>query len=543
MPGSSEAEVPATPLAGTVPAALRAVVERQPDHEAVVDADVRLTFAQLREEVVAFAGGLVARGIRPGDRVAVWAPNSARWIVAALGVLHAGAVLVPVNTRFKGAEARYVLDRSRARLLVVEQGFLGIDYLDHLGGLDESATGAPLPAVPAVETVVDSSPHPARGCIGWVDFMASGSDADRAEVEARCAALSPGDLCDVMFTSGTTGQPKGAMTTHAQNVRVNHEWAAAVGLTADDRYLAVNPFFNSFGFKAGVLACMITGATILPQATFDVDRTMALVEAEGVTTLPGPPTLYATILDHPARRSHDLRSVRLAVTGAAVVPVALVERMRAELSFGSIITAYGLTECCGTATVNPVDADPTTIATTVGRALPGTEVAVMDAAGRLLPPGEDGEVVVRGYNVMLGYLDDPVATAAAVDTEGWLHTGDVGRLDADGFLRITDRIKDMFVVGGFNVYPAEVEQALMRHAAVAEVAVIGVADERMGERGRAFVVRRPGADAGPAELEEFCRSQLANYKVPSVVLVDALPRNASGKVVKGELRSGVRVIA
>lgn len=523
--------------ARTVPDALRRTASLRGGHEAVVDGAERLTFAELRSQVVAFAAGLVAHGVQPGERVAVWAPNSARWIVAALGVLHAGAVLVPVNTRFKGPEAEYILSRSDARLLVVEQGFLGIDYLGLVGGVRAGAPDGPLPSAPRIRAVIDLAPTAAAGCLAWEEVLTRGDADDRAEIDQRCEALTGDDLCDVMFTSGTTGRPKGAMTAHRQNVLVNHEWAAAVGLRADDRYLAVNPFFNSFGFKAGVLACLITGATILPQRVFDVDRTMRLVEEERVTALPGPPTLYATILDHPGRADHDLSSVRLAVTGAAVVPVALIERMRAELTFDTIITAYGLTECCGTATVNPVDADPETIATTVGRALPGTEVAVMDAAGALLGPGEPGEVVVRGHNVMQGYLDDPVATAAAIDESGWLHTGDIGWLDASGYLRITDRIKDMYVVGGFNVYPAEVEQLLVRHPTVSEAAVVGVPDERLGERGRAYVVPRAGAAADPLALLAHCRAGLANYKVPSeVVVVEALPRNASGKVLKAELR-------
>ena len=533
----SSGELPEPQSAATVPQALRAAADLHGQREALVDGPLRMTFVELRQGALDFAAAVVAHGIQPGERVAVWAPNSARWIVAALGLLHAGAVLVPVNTRFKGPEASYVLERSGARLLVVDQGFLGIDYLGLLGGASSSRDGAVLPALPQLRAVVQAGSATAPGCLPWDDFLATAARADVTEVARRCESLGGDDVCDIMFTSGTTGRPKGAMTTHRQNVVVNSGWASAVGLTAGDRYLAVNPFFNSFGFKAGVLACVITGATILPQPVFDVDRTMQLVEDERVTVLPGPPTLYATILDHPSRAAYDLSSARLAVTGAAVVPVALVERMREELTFRTIVTAYGLTETCGTATVNPVDADPVTIATTVGIALPGTQVAIMDPSGRLVGDDEPGEVVVRGYNVMLGYLDDPVATAEAIDPEGWLHTGDVGMLDGNGYLRITDRLKDMFVVGGFNVYPAEVEQLLMRHPAVSEVAVIGVPDERLGERGCAYVVPRHGASPDPRELVEHCRANLANYKVPAqVVVVGALPRNASGKVLKRELR-------
>jgi len=340
----------------------------------------------------------------------------------------------------------------------------------------------------------------------------------------------------MFFTSGTTGRPKGVMTTHGQNIRVYTAWADGVGLRPGDRYLVINPMFHTFGYKAGLLACLIRGATIISQPVFDAAEAIRLIGREQVTVLPGPPTLYASLLDHPARAGQDLSSLRLAVTGAAVVPVTLVERMRAEL-FREVVIAYGLTESCGTVTVGDPHADPRTACRTVGRAIEGTEVIIGGPGGAPVPPGSSGEVLVRGYHVMRGYFEDQEATAAALDPAGWLHTGDIGTLDADGNLRITDRLKDMFVVGGFNAYPAEIEQVIARHEKVAEAAVVGVADARLGEVGRAFIVPRPGATVTEAEIITFCRQRLANFKVPrSVKVVAALPRNASGKVVKSELR-------
>jgi acyl-CoA synthetase (AMP-forming)/AMP-acid ligase II len=358
--------------------------------------------------------------------------------------------------------------------------------------------------------------------------------------ESQPAAVAPDDTGDVIFTSGTTGRPKGVVTTHAQTLRVFDTWSEIVGLREGDRYLVVNPFFHTFGYKAGIIACLLRGATIVPQAVFDVATTLDLVAEEGITVVPGPPTLYQSILDAPERSGRDLSSLRLAVTGAAVVPVTLVERMRAELAFDTVLTAYGLTEATGTVTLCRRDDDAVTIATTSGRAIPDTEVRVVAPDGTPLPVGEPGEVVVRGYNVMQGYFEDPEATAAAIDGDGWLHTGDVGVLDDSGNLRITDRLKDMYVVGGFNAYPAEIEQVLTAHPAVAEVAVVGVPDERLGEVGRAFVVARPGATVDADDVIAFARDRLANYKVPrSVQQVDVLPRNASGKVVKFALREQV----
>ena len=339
--------------------------------------------------------------------------------------------------------------------------------------------------------------------------------------------MSPQDVSDILFTSGTTGLSKGAMSAHRQSLAVARAWAECGGLTSADRYLVVNPFFHSFGFKAGILACLVSGASIVPQLVYDAGQAMRLVETERITVLPGPPTIYQTILDHPERPARDLSSLRLAVTGAAVVPVVLVQRMRRELSFDTVLTAYGLTEAVVATMCRPGD-DPQTVARTSGRAAADFEVRV--AAGT-------GEILLRGPNLMLGYLDDAAATSQAIDADGWLHTGDIGRLDSRGYLTITDRLKDMYICGGFNVYPAEVEQVLARLEGVAESAVIGVADARLGEVGKAYVVARPGHHLTAADVLAFCRDHLANYKVPRQVEFRAeLPRNPSGKPLKRLLR-------
>jgi len=305
----------------------------------------------------------------------------------------------------------------------------------------------------------------------------------------------------------------------------------------------VNPFFHTFGYKAGILACLMKGATLVPVDVFDVDKVLAKIPQERISVIPGPPTLYQSILDHPMRQTADLSSMRLAVTGAAVVPVELVKRMRAELGFETVLTAYGLTESTGVVTMCRRSDSPEVIAGTSGRAIPGLDVRVLDADNKEASPGDPGEVVVKGYTVIPGYFGNPEATAEAIDADGWLHTGDVGVMDEDGNLRITDRTKDMFVVGGFNAYPAEIEGMLLRHPAVSQVAVVGKPDDRMGEVGCAFVVPRPGSD--PQGLEEalvaWAKEEMANYKVPREVrIVDALPLNASGKVLKTELRRQVR---
>jgi acyl-CoA synthetase (AMP-forming)/AMP-acid ligase II len=526
----------------TVPALVRERARLTPDLEGLVDGSLRLTFAEVSDRIDAAARAYLALGVEPGDRVGIWAPNIAEWIFAAFGALAAGAVVVPLNTRFKGGEAAFVLGRSRAKVLCCVDGFLGNDYVGMLreAGVPESVEQIVVLRGPGNGGPGNGGGAP-EGTLSYDAFLALGESVPVEAVTARIDALRGDDVCDIIFTSGTTGKPKGAMLTHAQSLRVFDAWASTVGVEEGDRYLVVNPFFHTFGYKAGILACFIKGATIVPVAVFDVPTVLQLVEQERITVVPGPPTLYLSILDHPERDAHDLSSLRLAVTGAAAVPVEMIRRMREELTFHTIVTAYGLTESTGTVSICRPDDDPETISHTSGRAIDGVEVRIVDDDNQPLPAGEPGEIVCRGYNVMLGYFEDEDATHLAIDAEGWLHTGDVGVMDERGYLRITDRKKDMFIVGGFNVYPAEVEGMLLEHPQVAQVAVVGVPDERMGEVGVAYVVPRAGGSVDTGrfvpEFLQWCSTRMANYKVPRrVEVVTELPVNASGKVLKYELR-------
>ena len=522
---------------GTIPAAVRAAAAFG-DREAVVDGDRRVPYRDLVAGVRRAAAAYLAHGVGPGDRVAVWAPNGVEWLLAALGAQYVGAALVPVNTRYRGHEAADVVARTRARVLVVGQGFLGADQLGMLRAAAAERTAAapatargagPVAGLPDLETVVTIGPDAAAaapGAVPWQRFVADGAHVDPARVEKLADDVTPDDVADILFTSGTTGRSKGAVSAHRQTLAAARSWAGLTAVTADDRYLVVSPFFHSFGSKAGYLVCLLTGATAFPVAVFDTATVLDTLERERITIMPGAPTLYQSLLDDPSLPGRDLGSLRLAVTGAAIVPQTLVERMSAELGIDTVLTGYGLTEAPVVTLCVPGD-DPHTVATTSGRAAPGVEVRT----------DGNGEILVRGP-VMRGYLDDPEATAAAVDADGWLHTGDVGVVDERGYLRITDRIKDMYTVGGFNVYPAEVEKLLAAHPTVREAAVIGVPDERLGEVGQAYVIPRAGTAPDPEELVAYCRERLANYKVPrGVVLVADLPRNAGGKVVKPELRA------
>ncbi|MEV6911496.1 FadD3 family acyl-CoA ligase [Amycolatopsis sp. NPDC051071] len=489
---------------GTIPAALDRAAERFAGREALVDGDIRFTYAEL-----AYRVRQAAHFFEGHERVAICAPNTWHWVVAGLGALYAGATLIPVNTRFTARETIDILGRAGVSALAITGTFLGTDRLADLGDA-RPGTVLRIP-VEGVETPVD-------GVAEW-DVLA-GFDGEFA------SPAEPGGVSDILFTSGTTGRSKGAMSSHRQTLSVAGAWADCGDLSERDRYLVINPFFHSFGYKAGIVAAVLRGATIIPQRTFDVRETLRLIETERVTVLPGAPTIHQVLLDAPERANHDLSSLRLAVTGAATVPVTLVERMRTELSFDTVLTAYGLTEAVVATMSRPGD-DAKLVANYTGRATAGFEVRL----------GEHDEVLLRGPNVMLGYLDDPEATAKAVDADGWLHTGDVGESNENGYLKIVDRIKDMYVCGGFNVYPAEIEQVLSRLDGVAESAVVGVPDHRLGEVGKAFVVPRAGAELSTEDVLTHCEGELANYKLPRFVdFVAELPRNLSGKVLKRVLR-------
>ncbi|MEX2395006.1 MAG: FadD3 family acyl-CoA ligase [Actinomycetota bacterium] len=511
---------------GSIPGLVRDAAERFPTVEALVDGGTRMTFAGLGAALDQATRALMAARVEKGDRVAIWAPNCWEWVVAALAVHGAGGVLVPINTRFKGREAGYVLERSGARLLFTVSGFLHIDYVKLLR--DEFG------ADPVSTIVILRGDAPAH-TTSWHDFILGSDAVSLAMAKRATEEVSPDDMSDIMFTSGTTGKPKGVMATHGQTLRTFEVWSRLVGLREGDRYLIVNPFFHTFGYKAGFISCLMRGATIVPHAVFDVPQVLDKIRAEKITMLPGPPTLYQSILA--TRDRGDLSSLRLAVTGAAPVPVELLKRMRSELTFETILTAYGLTESTGVVTMcRPTD-DNETISNSSGRAIPDTEVEIVDDDTRPVPTGEPGEIVVRGYNVMEGYYQDPQATADTIDAQGWLHTGDIGVMDERGYVQITDRKKDMFIVGGFNAYPAEIENDLLAHPALAQVAVVGIPDARMGEVGCAFVVPRAGETVDPDDVIAWAKEKMANYKVPRrVVVVDSLPLNASGKVLKFELR-------
>jgi acyl-CoA synthetase (AMP-forming)/AMP-acid ligase II len=514
----------------SIPEMALSSAERFGDSLAIIDGAVEVTFAGVAAEMLATARGLVSLGIEPGDTVALWAPNSARWIVAALGILSCGAWVVPVNTRFKEAEAVHVIRKTRAKALFCVNGFLDTDPLDMLRRAD------PHPPALAKAVIMDGPVHP--GDRTWDDLIEAGQGVPESAVRARIDAIGPDDVSDIIFTSGTTGHPKGVVLRHGASIRTyqlcNEGWQIGEG----DRTLVIMPFFHCFGYKFGWMLALMSGATTVPMAVFEPEATLWSIERDHITHLGGSPTMFGALLDYQTAVQADLSSLRVATVSAAYVPVELIRRMRDELGLAYAMTGYGLTEAHATVAITYPDDPPETVANWSGRPLPGVEVRLIDDAGQDVPLGERGEILVRGFNLSSGYYEEPESTAEVFQADGWLHTGDIAYMNEAGYLKVCDRKKDMFIVGGFNVAPAEVEGMLTAWEKISAAAVVAIPDQHYGEVGVAFIVPTPGIDLTSEEVVAFARQAMANYKVPRrVEIVAALPLNATGKVLKHELRA------
>ena len=511
--------------AETIAGALIRAAELYGTRPAVMSDAGAMTYADLYRRVLKVGALLTERGVARGDRVALWLPNSAEFIEAALAAAFIGASVVPLNTRLRGPEAAYILRKSRPKVLIAVGEFLGVKYGDLLAGEDLPDVGSRL--------------RVGAGRADWDDWHAAVAAVgdDRTAAIARIAeTIRPDDVAEIMFTSGTTGFSKGAMLRHGQIVRAYSQWNERLVIDETDRYLIIAPMFHSYGFKAGVLAAILAGAAVYPVATFDVADCLRIIEQHRITITGGPPTIFISLLAENEKYKRDISSLRSVSSGGSMVPPSMIRALK-QLGVKSILNAYGLTECCALVTMTARDDDLDTVASTSGRAIDGVEVRCMLPDGTQAAVGEAGEIEVRGFNVMSGYFENEEATREAIRPDGWLRTADVGVLDERGCLRVTDRIKDMFIVGGFNCFPAEIERIMMESPMVAQVAVIGIPDERMGEVGKAFVVPKSPGQFNTEKFIAWCRDNMANYKVPrEVQVVEALPRNAMGKLQKFLLR-------
>ncbi|MBO9377238.1 AMP-binding protein [Sphingomonas histidinilytica] len=519
----------------TIPALLRDAAARYRDRAALHSAtDGPTSYRELDRRADEVAKAMIADGARPGDRAGIWAPNMWEWVVATVGIQRAGGTMVPLNTRLKGGEVADIVRRGSIARLFVIGDFLGRHYPEMLRG----------EAMPDLRRTIVLRGIPdklAAGEESWDDFIARGRSTSDAALAEREAGVTPDSIADIMFTSGTTGAPKGAIFDHRRSLGGGRAWANISRQTADDRYCVFGPFSHNASYKAGWVAGLMTGSTVYWPEAYDAVSILDLIAGNRISVMPAPPTVFQEMLAHPNWRDWDISSYRFLSTGATVVPIELMKRLQAETTIAEITTGYGMTECAGSATHTRPGDPVERVAYTVGTAIEGTEIKLVGPDGRPVPTGEPGEVLIRDDKLLIEYLDNPEATRATLDAEGWLHSGDVGTLDAEGYLKLTDRLKDMYIVGGFNVYPAEIEKQMSGLPGIHQSAIIGVPDQRLGEVGHAFIVRSAGSTITAEEVIGWSKANLANYKVPrGVTFVDALPMNATGKVIKFALREMVK---
>lgn len=510
----------------TIPQLLTAAAHRAPNHAALVAPDGQISFAALEHEADRAARAYLAAGLSKGERVGIWAPNMWEWVAAAIGAQRVGGVLVPLNTRLRGGEVADAVRRASVKYLISIGDFLGRYYPDML-------TDQTMPALRRLIVLRgDNQKHES-----WSHFIAQGDAVPDEILRARAAEIGPDDIADIMFTSGTTGASKGAVFDHKRSIGGGAAWVNISRMTASDRYCVFGPFSHNASYKAGWVAALLAGSTIYWPDAYDAVSILSLIAENKITVMPAPPTVWLEAHACPNRRDFDISSLRFLSTGATTVPIELMRRLKRDLDIDVISTGYGMTECCGSATHTLWTDDIDHVATTCGKPIPGTKIKIVNASGEECAAGEAGEVLIRDSKLLIEYLDNSQATREAVDEDGWLHSGDAGMLDAQGYLKITDRLKDMYIVGGFNVYPAEIERQMNALEGLHACAVIGVPDQRLGEVGHAFIVRSRGSTLTESEVLAWSKTNLANYKIPrGVTFVSELPLNATGKVVKFKLK-------
>ncbi len=503
-----------------------------PDRPAVLYEGRTISYRDLAGEVDRLAAGLVKLGIEPGDKVAIWMSNVPEWIAAYFAIAKVGAVVVPMNTRYKTHEVEYILGNAEAKAVFVAQGFLGIDYAAML-----SEVRPKLPLLREAITVGGEAP----GLRPYAEVLKLGEDqAAQAEVARRVKGIDPNSCVFILYTSGTTGHPKGAMLSHVNMSENARQITEVMQITEKDVFLLAVPFFHCFGCVMGILGAVTWGAAIVPMPVFKADEALRLIEKHRVSVLYGVPTMFVLELEEQrkakaAGKPYDVSSLRTGIMAGAPCPVEVMRGTMEELRC-NVCICYGLTEASPVITMTRFEDPLDKRVETVGKPLPGIEVKIVDDAGKTVPLGQTGELACRGYNVMLGYWKNPEATRQVIDEEGWLYSGDLATLDEEGYVRIVGRKKDMYIVGGFNVYPAEVEEVLFTHPGVQNVAVVGVPDAVMGEVGMAFIIPRDGHTLDPQEVVDFCARQIAAFKVPRYVVIgEPFPMTASGKVQKFKL--------
>ena len=534
------------PLIGdTVGAHFDQVAARWSERDALIvrQQNIRWSYAELKAKVDAFAAGLLALGLSPGDRIGIWSPNNAEWAITQFATAKAGLILVNINPAYRLSELEYALNKVGCKALVTAAAFKTGDYIAMLRELapeiDRSAPGKlEAKRLPTLTTLIRIGADDTRGFLRFDEVLGVGGERHRASLAELAAKLQFDDPINIQFTSGTTGAPKGATLTHHNILNNGYFIGEALRLTDRDRVCIPVPLYHCFGMVLGNLACMTHGAAMVyPAEGFDPLATLEAVEAERCTALYGVPTMFIAELGHPEFKRFDLGSLRTGIMAGSPCPIEIMKRCVNEMNMREVTIAYGMTETSPVSTQTSCDDPLERRVGTVGRVLPHVEIKIIDADGRIVPPGTPGEFCTRGYCVMLGYWGDAERTAEAINNAGWMHTGDLATIDEDGYCNIVGRIKDMVIRGGENVYPREIEEFLFRHPKVEAVQVVGLPDLKYGEELCAWVKLKPDVAATAEEIQNFCKGQIAHYKIPRYVkFVDAFPMTVTGKVQKFVMR-------
>ncbi len=532
-------------LTFTVGSLLDDMARRFPDNDALVypERNLRYSYSRLNDSCRRIAKGLLRIGIKKGDNIAIWAYNVPEWVLLQFASAKIGAVLVTINTSYKSAELEYILEQSDSTSLFMVGSFKDTDYVETLGVVvPEAAGSAPGKLVsaklPYLKNIVYIGGATPAGMFNFADIIKLGEGVSDAELAAIEAGLECHETINMQYTSGTTGFPKGVMLTHYNIVNNGFNIGECMKLTEKDRLCIPVPFFHCFGCVLGVMACVTHATAMVPVEIFDPLKVLQTIEKEQCTAVHGVPTMFIAELEHPEFAAFDLSTLRTGIMAGSPCPTEVMKKVISQMHASEITIAYGQTESSPVITQTRTD-DPIELrVATVGRALPDVGVKIVDIeTGKALPPGKQGELCTQGYLVMKGYYKMPEETARAIDSRGWLHTGDLAIMDENGYCKITGRIKQMIIRGGENIYPREIEEFLYTHPKVSDIQVYGVPDRKYGEQVMAAIILKKGVEMSEDEVRDFCRDKIANYKIPKYVkFVDGYPMTASGKIQKFKMR-------
>jgi len=534
------------PLLGeTLGACFDRIVERFGEREALVvrHQDIRWTYRELQRRTNNLAAALLRLGMNPGERIGIWSQNNAEWLLVQLATAKAGLILVNINPAYRGTELQYALNKVQCRALILSPSFKSSNYLEMLQELaPEIAHCKPgklaAAALPSLTLVIRLGEERTPGMLNFDALLGDATKDELARLESLGATLQFDDPINIQFTSGTTGQPKGATLTHHNILNNGYFVGAAMNFSEVDRLCIPVPLYHCFGMVLGNLVCITHGATMVyPDESFSAESVLAAIEAERCTALHGVPTMFIAMLEHPSFAQRDLASLRTGMMAGAPCPAELMQKVIERMHMRQITIGYGMTETSPISFQSSMDDSFECRVSTVGRVTAHTEVKIVDEEGHIVPRGVTGELLTRGYSVMRGYWEDDDRTRESIDAAGWMHSGDLATLDAQGYCRIVGRSKDMVIRGGENIYPREVEEFLYRHPKILDVQCVGVPDAKYGEELCACIILRPGMQSSAEEIREFCRGQIAHYKVPRYVrFVDSFPMTVTGKVQKYVLR-------